>query len=78
MAQRGVTFEEIAHVMAHGRPTGGAKPGTMGKVAVFPYNALWEGQHYEEKEVTVYFRETEKGPVLLTTIARYGRRFPRG
>jgi len=44
------------------RPTGerweasDAKSGTLGKVLVFPYEKEWEGQFYEEKEVTVYYK----------------------
>ncbi len=76
MSQRGVTFDELAHVMARGGPARGSRPGTFGRVAVFPFNAIWEGEYYEEKEVTVYYRKTETGHVLLTVIARYGAGFP--
>lgn len=78
MSQRGVTFKELAHVVAYGRPAAHAKAGTVGKVAVFPYNAVWEGVYYDEKEVTVYYRKAETGHVLLTVIARYGAGFPSG
>ena len=36
-----------------------------------------EGTHYEEKEVTVYFKTDEDRLILLTAIARYGSDFSR-
>ena len=54
-----------------------AKPGTLGRVMVFPYEAEWEGQFYQEKEVTAYYKVTDEGLILLTVKARYGRGFPR-
>jgi hypothetical protein len=44
---------------------------------VFPYEAEWEGKCYREKEVTVYYKKTDQGIILLTVKARYGQRFPR-
>ena len=44
---------------------------------IFSYQAEWEGQFYAEKEVTVYYKVTEKGIVLLTAKARYGQGFYR-
>jgi hypothetical protein len=38
---------------------------------------MWEETHYEEKEVTVYFKFEGGQFVLLTAIARYGQNFPR-
>ena len=49
-----------------------------GKVFVFPYRRAWEGQFYEEKEVTVYYKIVTGKMVLLTVKARYGQAFPRG
>jgi len=40
--------------------------------------AEWEGQFYQEKEVTVYYKVTDEGLILLTAKARYGQGFPRG
>ena len=45
---------------------------------MFPYEAEWEGQFYHEKEVTVYYKVTDEGLILLTAKARYGQGFPRG
>jgi hypothetical protein len=36
-----------------------------------------EGHFYPEKEVTVYYKVTGEGMVLLTVKARYGAAFPR-
>jgi len=54
MHQRGVTFEEIKQVRAEGDKAAESKPGTLGKVLVFPSGAEWEGRYYQEKEITVY------------------------
>jgi len=79
MNQRGVTFEEVKQVMAEGGEAVESKPGTLGKVLVFPYGSKWEGRYYEEKEVTVYYKNKEgHGVILLTVIARYGQTFSRG
>ena len=54
-----------------------ARPSMFGKVMVFPYHEKWEGQVYEEKEVTVYYKLADGNLVLLTVKARYGKNFPR-
>lgn len=78
MSQRGVTREEIERVLNEGWDATDAKPGTVGKVMVFSYQKEWAGQTYEEKEVAVYYKLVEKGLMLLTVKARYGKSFPRG
>jgi hypothetical protein len=55
MEQRGITEEEVRKTIQEGWPSSDAKPRTKGWTLVFPYDATWEGTHYEEKEVTVYF-----------------------
>jgi hypothetical protein len=78
MHQRGVTLEEIRQTMAEGWEAADAKPGTQGKVMLFPYGAEWEGQVHQEKEVTVYYKLVGGDDlVLLTVKARYGQGFPR-
>ncbi|MBO9363200.1 MAG: DUF4258 domain-containing protein [Thermoflexus sp.] len=77
MHQRGITLEEIERVMNEGWEAPDAKPGTWGRVLVFPYGREWEGQYFEEKEVRVYYKLTPEGIVLLTAIARYGKGFLR-
>ncbi len=76
--QRGVSRQEIERTLNEGGEATDAKPGTLGKVMVFPYEAQWEGQFYQEKEVTVYYKVTDEGFILLTVKARYGQGFPRG
>ncbi len=78
MIQRGITKEEVKKTFKNGWKANDAKPGTFGKVFVFPYNNDWEGKYYEEKEVRVYYKITEGKITLLTSIAKYGRNFPRG
>ena len=78
MQQRGVTLQEIEHTLNRGWKAEDAKPGTLGKVMVFPYQAEWVGQFYEEKEVTVYYKIVDEYFILLTIKARYGKDFPRG
>lgn len=79
MRQRGVTLEEVKKVMAVGWSASQSKPGTLGKVLVFPYDAVWEGCHYREKEITVYYKNVEgRGIILLTVFVRYGQGFTRG
>jgi len=77
MQQRGISREEIETTLNSGWPADDAKPGTLGKAWIFPYNADWEGQQYPEKEVTVYYRIRGVGFVVLTAKARYGVSFPR-
>jgi len=55
-----------------------AVEGTAGKVAVFTYNTEWEGNFFEEKEVTVYYKYKGKQFILLTAKARYGKNFKEG
>lgn len=54
-----------------------AKPETIGKVFVFPFNKQWEGKFFEEKEVSVYYKLIDDRVALLTAKARYGKGFPR-
>jgi len=77
MAQRGVTAQEIEETIAGGRQVADARPGTMGKAKVFAYGAEWEGAFFRQKEVIVYYKQTDQGIILLTVIARYGQEFPR-
>ena len=78
MQQRGITRAEIERTLNEGWDATDAKSGTLGKVMVFAYHAVWEGQSYEEKEVTVYYKELQAHHTLLTVMARYGRNFARG
>ena len=55
-----------------------AKEGTQGKTHVFPYNDVWCGRFFEEKEVTVYYKLIGENLVILTVKARYGKFFPKG
>ena len=77
MRQRGVTQEEIEQTLNEGWRATDAKPGTLGKTMVFPYEQEWEGKLYLEKEVTVYYKKADDDIILLTAKARYGRGFPR-
>lgn len=56
MAQRGVTAEEIERTLIDGWQATDARPGTLGKVFIFSYEAEWEGEYYREKQVTVYYK----------------------
>lgn len=76
MDQRGIRREEIERTLNEGQEARDAKPGTLGRTMAFPFRAEWEGQFYEEKEVTVYYKLTNEGLILLTAKARYGREFP--
>jgi len=75
MAQRGITLEEIEKVLEKGWEAKDAKSGTIGKALVFPYNQVWEGNFFEEKEVSVYYKPVNDTVVLLTVKARYGKGF---
>jgi len=77
MLQRGVTKEEIERALNNGWEALDAKLGTQGKVFVFPYHAEWQGQFFEEKEVTVYYKTVGNAVLLLTVKARYGQDFPK-
>jgi len=77
MQQRGVTREEIERVINEGWEADDSKPGVIGKVFVFPYNREWEGARFEEKEVSVYYKQGKGQIILLTAKARYGRDFPK-
>lgn len=77
MTQRGVTLEEIEHTLNRGWAAQDAKTGTEGKVWVFSYERVWEGQFFEEKEVSVYYKMVDRNIVVLTVKARYGKDFPK-
>lgn len=77
MFQRGISLQEIQETLLNGWDAEDAKEGTFGKVMVFPFNALWEDNFFEEKEVTVYYKYKEGDLMLLTAKARYGRGFIR-
>ena len=77
MLQRGILLEEVERVLNEGWEATDAKPGTVGRVFVFSYQAEWEGKFYEEKEVTVYYKVVDGNIMILTVKARYGRNFPR-
>ena len=75
MLQRGVALDEIKRTLSEGWAAQDAKPGTKGKVLVFPGRGEWEGQSFEEKEVTVYYKIVNERIMLLTVNARYGKGF---
>jgi len=75
MGQRGITRAEIERTVNEGWEAKDAKRGTIGKVFVFPYDSTWQGDLFEEKEVTVYYKVVNEGIVLLTVKARYGKYF---
>ena len=77
MEQRGITLEEIERTLAAGWAALDAKPGTRGKTLVFEYQDEWLGEFFEEKEVTVYYKQSGDDIVVLTAIARYGSGFAR-
>ena len=54
MQQRGITIEEIQETLDKGWNADDVRVGTYGKVCIFGYGKEWEGNIYEEKEVTVY------------------------
>jgi len=78
MRQRGITRQEVERTLNEGWAAVDAKPGTLGNVTILPYQAEWEGQFDEEKEVTVYDKVRDDHLVLLTAKARYGKDFPGG
>ena len=78
MLQRGISIKEIEETLSRGWDAADAVEGTTGKVAVFTYNAEWEGKLFEEKEVTVYYRYKGEQFILLTAKARYGKHFRKG
>lgn len=78
MVERGITREEIERTLNEGWAALDAKPGMGGKVFVFRYDAEWEDEFFEEKEITVYYKMVGEAIVLLTAKARYGKDFARG
>jgi|SRR5688572_17569218 hypothetical protein len=78
MSQRGIMKEEVERTLNEGWEAADARPSTLGKIMIFPYQKEWEGRFYEEKEVTVYYKVVAGNFVLLTVKARYGKSFPRG
>lgn len=75
MEQRGITRAEIERTLNEGWKAKDAKCGTIGKVFIFPYNRTWQGELFQEKEVTVYYKAINEAIVLLTAKARYGKHF---
>ena len=49
MQQRGVTLEGIRQTMAEGWEAADAKPGTQGKVMLFPYGQNGRGKSIRKK-----------------------------
>lgn len=41
------------------------------------YNREWQGEVFEEKEVSVYYKLVHEDIMLLTVKARYGKDFSR-
>jgi len=78
MEQRGISRAEIEITLSEGWPATDTKDGTLGKVHVFDYNKDWEGNVFEAKEVTVYYKFKDGNFVLLTAKARYGKNFAKG
>ena len=78
MEQRGVTLDEIQRALDEGWMSSDALIGIVGKTLVLSYAQEWEGAFYPEKEVTVYYKISDGGIILLTVKARYGSGFPRG
>ncbi len=78
MEQRGVTLEDIQRALDEGWLATDARVGALGKAIVLPYAREWEGSFYLQKEVTVYYKQAERGIILLTVKARYGSGFLRG
>lgn len=75
MEQRGITRAEIERTLNEGWKAKDAKSGTIGKVFIFPYNRTWQGDLFQEKEATVYYKVIKEDIVLLTVKARYGKHF---
>ena len=75
MEQRGITRAEIERTLNEGWKAKDAKPGTIGKVFIFPYNRTWQGDLFQEKEATVYYKVIKEDIVLLMVKARYGKHF---
>lgn len=75
MQQRGVSLEDIETTINKGRDAEDTKEGTAGKVFVFSFNEYWEGKYFEEKEISVYFKQKGEELILLTAKARYGKNF---
>jgi len=73
MRERGVSLEEIEKTLENGWLAKDTKPGTYGKVYIFPYNRDWCGKVFEEKEVTVYYKFIGEKIIVLTVKARYGK-----
>jgi len=78
MLQRGISIQETEETLNKGWDAADAVEGTAGKVAVFIYNAEWEGKFFEEKEVTVYYKYKGEQFILLTATAKYGKIFRKG
>jgi hypothetical protein len=77
MMQRGVSVEEIEIAIKNGILAKDARQGTVGKTQVFSYDKMWEGKHYKQKEVTVYYKRGDKNLIVLTVKACYGTNFPK-
>lgn len=78
MHQRGITLTEIQRALDAGWKATDTRAGTFGKTIVLPYAQEWEGTFYPEKEISVYYKISADGIILLTVKARYGQGFPRG
>lgn len=51
------------------------KPEPLEKYSYSYINRMWEGELFEEKEVSVYYKLVNDTMILLTVKARYGKGF---
>lgn len=68
--ERGATEEEIVATVEHGERFS-VKFGRSGFRRNFPYNSLWRGKHYANKQIeAIAIRESEDW-LVITVIVRF-------
>ena len=69
LAERGATEEEVAATVQHGEHFT-AKHGRTGFRRNFPFDGLWRGRRYANKQIEAYAVE-EDGWLVITFVVKY-------
>ena len=72
MHERGATEDEVTAALSQGKPVE-APLGRKIKEMVFPFDAQWQGNSYEQKKVRVIYLEENDNLAMITVYAYFGK-----
>ncbi len=70
--ERGASQAEIREVLLNGRDIPG-RHGRKGRFKVYVFDSVWNGRHYPEKRVEVFFVDADDTRVTVTVYVFYGQ-----